>query len=449
MKVGLLFASVLVLITSCTKPNPAVCCVSEDDCNAIGLGGIRECGEGLVCVANECELPTTCLKNSECEAPMPFCDPGRGCVECLSSDQCPAERPVCDFDTHVCATCAADDECASSLCDSTTGMCMPESAVLYVSPSAPESGMCERSSPCSMVRAVAISDPARHTLKLEPGAYTGTISVIDKPVVIHGVGATVTGPTSGPAFRVENAGRLRLEGLTVASLVANQTPIRCENANTSTPTLELYSMKTDAMGSAVLGLVCSLTIDRSVIVGRNNGYLLYLVSSTAIIDRSAFQGASQSGNPLWAGDSMVRVTNSTLTGLSGVNGGFEGGPFDIAFSTIVNSTLMCGSSGAAATSKFDSSVFYNGRADAAADTITGTCDIHYSVAFPQVSQVGPTNITGMSPRLRDVASGDYHLESSSPAIDRGNPSSMVSVDFEGTPRPQGGVRDSGAFEFKP
>ncbi|NVB84839.1 MAG: hypothetical protein HOV81_41095 [Kofleriaceae bacterium] len=449
MKVGVLWMLLLFVVASCTKPNPAVCCVSEDDCNAIGLDAVRECGDGLVCIKNECELPTTCLQDADCAEPTPFCDPGHGCVECLQSGQCPADRPVCDLSSNLCTTCSADDECASSVCDSTAGTCLPESDVLYVSTGGPEAGLCERSNPCALIHAVAVSGPGRNTVKLASGAYTATVSVIDKPLVIHGVGATVTAPTSSYAFRVENAGRLRLEGLTVVSLVSNQSPIRCENATTATPRLELYSMKTDAMGAGVLGLVCDMTIERSVIVGRNQGFLLYLVSSTAVVDRSAFQGTSQSGSSLSASSSMVQITNSTLTGLRGVNDGFEGGPFDISFSTLVDSTLTCGSPGTTTSSKFDSLVFYNSRSDAPSSTITGTCDIHYSVVFPQFGQVGPTNVTGLQPHLRDVAAGDYHLESSSPAVDRGNPASTLSIDFEGTPRPQGGVRDSGAFEFRP
>lgn len=246
-----------------------------------------------------------------------------------------------------------------------------------------------------MIQAVAIAEPARHTIKLEPGSYTAAISVIDKTVIVHGVGATVTAPAGSHAFRVENAGRLRLEGLTVVGLVSNQSPIRCEDANPSTPKLELYSMKMDSMGAGALGLVCDMTIERSVLLGRNEGYLLYLVSSTATIDRSALQGTSQAGSALLAADSMVRVTNSTLRGMRGTNGGFEGG-FDVAFSTIVDSTLVCGGSGTSATSKFDSSVFYNSRSDAPTDTITGTCDIQYSVAFPQFHAMGRPTSQGCS-----------------------------------------------------
>jgi hypothetical protein len=43
--------------------------------------------------------------------------------------------------------------------------------------------------------------------------------------------------------------------------------------------------------------------------------------------------------------------------------------------------------------------------------------------------------------------GDYRLEKTSPAIDKGAPGSAPPIDLDGTPRPQGNGPDIGAFEF--
>lgn len=45
------------------------------------------------------------------------------------------------------------------------------------------------------------------------------------------------------------------------------------------------------------------------------------------------------------------------------------------------------------------------------------------------------------------ATGDYHLQSGSPAIDTGTASNAPSSDFDGNPRPQGAGYDIGAYEF--
>ncbi len=46
-------------------------------------------------------------------------------------------------------------------------------------------------------------------------------------------------------------------------------------------------------------------------------------------------------------------------------------------------------------------------------------------------------------------SGDYHLKSTSPAIDAGTSSNGPAFDCDGVPRPQGSSWDIGAFEFVP
>ena len=42
---------------------------------------------------------------------------------------------------------------------------------------------------------------------------------------------------------------------------------------------------------------------------------------------------------------------------------------------------------------------------------------------------------------------DFHLQSGSPAIDSGNNGGCPATDLEGTPRPNNGICDMGAYEF--
>jgi hypothetical protein len=57
-------------------------------------------------------------------------------------------------------------------------------------------------------------------------------------------------------------------------------------------------------------------------------------------------------------------------------------------------------------------------------------------------------ITG-DPQFVDPASHDFHLRSTSPAIDAGVSIPQVMDDFDGTPRPQGAAYDVGAYETMP
>jgi hypothetical protein len=58
-----------------------------------------------------------------------------------------------------------------------------------------------------------------------------------------------------------------------------------------------------------------------------------------------------------------------------------------------------------------------------------------------------TNSLSLNPQFVNAATGDFHLQTTSPAIDRGIDVTEVLTDFGGTLRPQGAAYDIGANEF--
>ena len=59
---------------------------------------------------------------------------------------------------------------------------------------------------------------------------------------------------------------------------------------------------------------------------------------------------------------------------------------------------------------------------------------------------GTAKYTG-DPKWVNPSFGDYHLQSTSPAIDTGSNIDAPSVDFDGNLRPQGTAVDIGAHEY--
>jgi hypothetical protein len=58
-----------------------------------------------------------------------------------------------------------------------------------------------------------------------------------------------------------------------------------------------------------------------------------------------------------------------------------------------------------------------------------------------------SNMIFADARVVDFANGDYHLTSTSPAINTADPAATNSHDYDGVARPQRAGRDMGAFEF--
>lgn len=396
---------------------------------------------------------SACVTNDECAAPTPYCGPGGECVACLEAAHCPAEQPVCDSTSHECRACTTDADCDSALCDVSSGQCVAEAEILYVTPNGPDSGTCSKSQPCSITHANAIAASPRHTIKLAPGAYTASISITaGKTLIIHGVGATISAPVSSFVFQVENGARLRVVGATLIA-ASTVTVVRCEDATSGTPVLELFRATLNNSSSVVIANPCMLTVEESVIRNTDAGsYFVVLIAPTvAKFHRTRFIGVA-SGTGIFSTGGSIQIANSVLenVGSPGKRGSFIGGNFDVSFSTIVDSGIECSSSGATGLT-LNSSIVVNTRADAPADTlvdVTACTSVRHSVVFPQSAALGGTNVAEM-PQFKNPAADDFHLLSTSPAIDRGDPTSTNAVDFDGTPRPQGSARDSGAFEYKP
>ncbi len=142
--------TVVLAISACKRPNPAVCCQSAADCAEIGVEDQqRDCALGLVCTDHECSVPpdgpkAECTMDNECSSPTPRCAPDLQCVECVEAVDCPTSEPTCDATSHECRTCAIDTDCASELCDVQTGICVPEATILYAAPNGTAVASCSR-----------------------------------------------------------------------------------------------------------------------------------------------------------------------------------------------------------------------------------------------------------------------------------------------------------------
>lgn len=458
----------------CKRKNPAVCCTSPADCDSIGIRETESlCDPGFVCIDHECttapDAPPAppCETADDCSSTAPYCSLDKTCVECLTDEHCADATPVCDRTMHECRGCERDDECASGVCNLSSGSCVAEASVLYAAPSGSGATTCTRTEPCSITRAIELADPARYVVKMLPGTYTANLMIDGKRVDVHGHGATLNAAAGANLIEVYNGAHLRMSGVALVNINTpnNGAGVYCRRSGGTTPTIELEQVSIDAAEQTLFAYPCTVTMSRSQLRTRltSRNIVLVLPTSSVTIDRSVLDGGR--GVQAEGTDSVVRITNSILKNQTGDIGAFAGtntfdagaGAVTVSFSTVINAEVKCGSGvprcagGTAAGSCIENTIIYNALPNAPTDTVQpGGCTASYSLIYPQSSPVpGNENKFGVNPQFADFAAGDYHLTSTSSAIDAADPGANNMVDFDGTSRPQGTRSDIGAFEYKP
>ena len=104
-----------------------------------------------------------------------------------------------------------------------------------------------------------------------------------------------------------------------------------------------------------------------------------------------------------------------------------------------------------ATGVVRNNIFYNAGSNYWASdggSVEGSHNILYTTEGAIDPADFPNDLVNIDPLFANPAAEDYHIQAGSPAIDAGL-NVGVTTDLEGTPRPQGGGYDIGAYEFTP
>jgi hypothetical protein len=471
---------------TCSDPTRPEClannlcgCTSDSSCPASAPScdvAARACG---TCATNadcerfadtpRCDVPSgscvSCEDGSDCPSPdAPVCSAARQCIGCSVSEDCigfpdaghceassgrclaclenqhcaVATAPVCDV--GACRACRNDGECVSGLCDESAGSCAPESTVIYISPTGAP-GACTRTAPCkTFAQGLARIGGPFTTLLARPGVYSELVVIDGKTVTIVGNGASLTSTTSeGALITIRGASSVAIEGLRIHGADGDTVGdgVTCQRgAGARSLTLRSVRIESNARRGVDVDS-CDLVIHGSVVTGNTGGGI------------SIESGAFSLLNNVVAGNGNLA---STFGGIRIVGGDAEGS--ELSFNTITrNQALDTIASGAQCltTSAFtaSSSIVYANRVEPATTAqVSGNCTWAYSDIGP-VATAGTGNINS-DPMFKAPASGDFHLETNSPAIDKADPKAGVNVDLDGDVRPQpvGGRRDMGADEVR-
>ncbi len=174
---------------------------------------------------------------------------------------------------------------------------------------------------------------------------------------------------------------------------------------------------------------------------RNHDHGLYVVASDVIIRNNVFYDIKAG----WA----IHLYPSALTNVQILNNTFANpNPFNPGHIIIAN---------ALTNSRIANNIFYEPNSVALnfdlAGTQTGTL-VQNNLVYPgAMSSTVPSgvmmsgNLTGMTPSFVDANAFDFHLQMTSPAINAGMATTLVTDDYDLVSRPQGPALDLGAFEY--
>lgn len=466
------WVGLVVLVGSCTKPNPLDCSdglcsdPTHPFCDVDGsIGGVvNTCvavactpGESTTCrgdVALVCSATGTNYDLVSCER---GCNPGVGCVQCLTNDECANPTPICDSDGASCRGCKTDDECPSKVCEA--GSCSAESSLLYASANGSDSSACTLADPCTAGRALTLAGNAATppVIRMLPGTYlVGLIinGVSSAPFRIVATGATIAAQTS---ILVEDGASLEIRGV---EATASMQVVYCTSSTQTRSKLTIRDSKL-VVGASTQNLVdagnCELTlsgVDLDVAASNASG-LIAETNSSVIVDRAYIHGTTNAFSlGVFGSRASLIVTTSVLENAFGLwlpsDTTTPGSYVAMAFNTIHTDSGGWNCRAMSNTfwkASYENNIFVGTNA---ASAIEGTnCTLTSNVLFPFTGSPG-TNVT-VDPQFVDQAAHDYHLKSSSPAIDAAMPSTGLfsPIDFDGTSRPQGDQIDIGAFEFRP
>ncbi len=190
---------------------------------------------------------------------------------------------------------------------------------------------------------------------------------------------------------------------------------------------------------------------------------IYIQGSNVLIDHSAFYRNSGWGIHIYGGtcnDNMVRYTRSydnARVGQRGVGIGIYTGSGNVAYNNLIwgNRYGIAIRYGASNTRVYNNTLYNNveygifNDGDSTSAVIRN--NIMYSTSGEDLYETGSGTVVDHNftndPQFVNAAGLDFHLRSTSPAIDAGLSIGQVPDDFDGVRRPQGAAYDIGAYEY--
>ena len=361
-------------------------------------------------------------------------------IACI--DGCPAGMPVCDVASSTCRRCVADADCPGA-CHELAGTCTTVAQTIYVSAMGADNATCSEASPCaSLGAAIGVASPMRRMIRIEDGTYAQAFSLRNDAILsgpdLDPAGVQITANPGGGSNQADSQTTSVIEGVTIAApnnegivnrgtlTLSHVTITNAQRHGIDNRGGTLIVRDSRIVGSDLNGITSNSTLDvqRTHVLDSKTGGINSTGTATIINCVIANNGSTQ---PQFGGARLGGSMNVFRFNTLARNGAPAGGVAGVECNTPVT---------------IESSIFANAGGFFTSE-INGMCSARYSL-FSSNAPAGMGNVTG-APMFVNAMS-DHHLIAGSPAIDKADPASTESLDFEGGGRPTGVARDIGADE---
>lgn len=405
-------------------------CVKKDNPNYCpGLNADNNCAEGDAGI-----LP--CSDNSQCSAPVAICDTQRmACVQCTptQTSACTKATPICGMDER-CRGCTSHAECPMSNACLPDGSCADAGDVAYVSaaPAGTDNPMCTKAMPCTTImKALATNRPY---LKLH-GSLDEQVMISNRSLtLLADPGTVLTSSATGNILTVDKVSNVKVYDLEISGASGNGAGVSLPSGSNQTVTLSHVTMtRNNGMGGAVLAQGGTINIDRSKIFNNTSGGI------------SIFMGQFDIENNFITGNGDLATTVYGGVYLNQTNAGTR----ILSFNTISTNKAVTGNPSGVSCNSLLQDLTASNNIIYGNTSINTSMQINGNHCLWTYSDIGPDAVPGNVNVDPGFASGDFHLQSTSPLINQADPNATLGIDIDGEARPQGGRRDIGADEYVP
>ncbi len=418
---------------------------------ALALGGasLTACENPYYCEGknplNSCVVDPLmgCDSQADCTEPgKAVCDleGSRTCVQCTMTmdEACTGDTPVCGGDS--CRGCTADAECGADGVCLPTGACTTADKVAFVAPQGMDNAMCAKAMPCAKVSSALALTPARAFIHVT-GTIDDTVTVASGNVTIFGAAnarLTHTG-VGDAALTLSGSSQVVIFNLEINQVAGDGISV------TGSASLSMTASKvTESSGIGIRMNGGELKLHRCHLEGNRGGGLSLIDAKFQIVNNFIVANGGMASNI--GGATFVEVSTSVTGNLFELN--------TVAKNLVTGSTIPAGVRCASLTApvKLSSNIVY-ANSQLFGNGINGlqvTADANCTWIHSNIGPMGVSGTTNLSadPMFVNFEGNNFHLGPSSPARDKADPASAVTIDIDGDVRPQGPAPDIGADEIR-